>query len=290
MALQTQCHRDSTSNHLRSDLGVILTHGSTEYQVGKLVAQAETYRLYLCEDGESNQFLLQVAAKAEHNARLERAAFILSELKQTSDFLEAEYAKTSDRRPLYYHRLFPMLVDGFVFEAQGRRRVNILAFKDVGTITEMVPLSNLREKDGLRIDLETSAWIMGRLLKLLALSHGQKIAVTLLSGNNILINPKRHFAVVFDWSSASIHPQEIPFESRKNDIATAAQAVFAAIGGDPRTQEYAYTTAENLRYIQFLGRLANRGEGNAERAHTNFYTLVYNLFGRGFKPFNTLPL
>lgn len=266
---------------------MILAHRRAQYQVGKFVGGTEKYRLYICDEvSTQQQSLLQIATATEYNGELDRAIFILKELWQAARLLD-----WSAGEDLNYDRLFPGVVDSFISpEEQGRRRVNILIFRKINSITKLVPLSNLREKDRLRVDLETSAWIMGRLLKLIAFAHGKSITVGLLTGNNVLIEPERHSAVVFDWSSAIMHRLVAPHEQCKDDIAAAAQAVFAAIGGNPKTLEYPYATQEHHSYIEFLRRLANREEGIATRVHTNFYGLVYGLFGRSFRPFNTLPL
>lgn len=270
---------------------MILNHNSAQYRVGNRVAEAAKYRVYICEDAVTNeQYLLQIATEIEHNGGLDRAAFVLRELKHTSDLLEEEYAKQIEDQTLNYDRLFPFVVNSFVSEEQGKRRVNILSLKDVGSLSEIVPLSNLRNRDGLRIDLPSSAWIMGRLLKLLGLAHSKGTAVRILSGSNILIGPQNHSLVVFDWSSVHTYQQVVPFENRADDIANAAQAVFAAIGGDLETLTYPYTADNEHQYIKYLSGLTKGQEGDAERAHTSFYELVDELFGRGFRPFKSLPL
>lgn len=273
---------------------MILEHGSKRYQVGDKVAETATYRIYLCTEVETGkQCLRQIAREVEHNGGLDRAAYVLRELKQTSDLFEAEYAKSGSGRLLSYERLFPALVDSFIPEDQGKRRVNILAFSEVDDITTMVPLSNLAIKDHLRVDLKTSAWILGRLLKLLAFAHGEGITVRMLTGSNILLEPAQHFAVVFDWSSAQTHSTEIPVEHRKDDIASAAKAVFGAAGGDPETGNYPYDSElddGSRRYVEVVLRLANRRESDAQRAHKQLYELLGELYGRNFHPFTTLPL
>ncbi len=282
---------DDTLHYIeRGDLGVILTNGSNRYRVGTLVAQAATYRLYFCDDEiTGRQYLLQVASEASHNGRLDRAAFILRMLKQASNDIESHPSQPSGKA-FNYDRLFPLLVDNFVSEKQGGRRIIILAFKDVDDIATLVPLSNLAVKDRLRIDLRTSAWIMGRLLKLLTLVHGQAVTAGMLTGSNILIQPDDHFAVVLDWTSARLHQPEIPSPDRAFDIAQAAQAVFAAIGGEPETGDYPYSADEDLPYIRLLWELACQRQGHSQEAHHQFYQLVDGLFGRTFHPFKTLPI
>ncbi len=270
---------------------MIVESGTCKYRVGAKVAETDLYRVYLCQEVDNDKpYLLQIVSGVAHNGSLERATYVLKELKQTADLFEAEYAKTGSGRLLSYDRLFPLMVDGFIAEDQGGRRVNILAFTEVDDVKQMVPLSNLVAKDHLRVDLRSSAWIMGRLLKLLGLAHGDGIAVGSLTAANILLEPQQHFAVVFDWSSAQMHQTGIPVEIRKDDIAGAAKAVFAAIGGDPITGNYPYDSEEFGRYVECLWRLASRREHKADRAHAQFYELVEELWGRTFVEFTTLPL
>jgi hypothetical protein len=274
---------------------VILQGSNAKYHVGSKVAETNAYRIYLCEDAETGQqFMLQIATEVEHSGGLDRAAYILRKLRVTAEEFETIHAEQGGARLLSYERLFPVLVDSFVPDDQGRRRVNILAFSEVDDITQMVPLSNLTTKDHLRVDLRSSAWILGRLLKLLAFAHGEGITVHTLSGGNVLLEPSRHFAVVFDWSSAQTHPLEkAPRESRKDDVENAAKTVFVALGGNPLTGDYPYLNEaddNDRRYIKLITSMVQRREGNAERAHQQLYSLLDEIYGRTFHPFTTLPL
>jgi serine/threonine protein kinase len=266
---------------------VILTHDSIEYLVGEYVASSDSYRVYICNNG-TKQYLLQIASDIEHNGGLDRAAYILKELKQISDLYETEYAKLHLDARLSYDRLFPNILDSFISDEQGDRRINILAFNDIDTIDKMVPLSNLFTKDKLRISLETSAWIMGRLLKLLSFIHEEKISIQLLSGNNVLIDLERHHTVLFDWSIAHSHQGRVPDNIRRDNISDAAKTVFTAIGGDIHTGAYSYD--ENHPYVRFLWKLACGEENDALKAHEQFYKLVHGIFGKGYIPSKILPL
>jgi hypothetical protein len=279
---------------------------SAQYEVGQLVARTEAYNVYLCEEvATGSQRLLQIATSLAHSGGLQRAAFLLRKLKDTSDKYETVHAELEpDGKLLSYDRLFPTLVDSFTAEAQGNRQVNIMAFTEVDDITTLVPLTNLTKKDHMRITLTSSAWVMGRLLKLLGLAHGEGIAVRTLSGNNILLQPEQHFAVVFDWSQGLTYPEAVPAQDkddkpvprvpssvRKDDIASAAFAVLTAIGADASKGTFAYADDDtSRRYVECLWRLACRRENDAEGAHDQFYELVDQLWGREFRPFQTLPL
>lgn len=248
-------------------------------------------RIYLCEEKSTGQqLLLQIASELEHNGDLDRAAYVLRELKRFSDLLEAEYAKSSPGKLLNYDRLFPKLIDSFVSDEQGKRRINILAFKNVDDPTLFVPLSNLTNRDGVRLDLPSSAWIMGRLLKLLDFTHRLGVAVRLLSGNNVLIVPESHFAVVFDWSDAQFFPNGVPTEQRQQEIADAARTVFTAIGGHAVLLSYPYDTQGADVYVELLRSFATYQYDDASTAHRQFYQVVYGLFGHGFRETNLLPL
>lgn len=265
---------------------VILTHDSIKYLVGACVANSDAYRVYFCNSG-SGQYLLQVASDMKHNGGLDRAAYVMKELKQASDSYETEFAILHPDKRLSYDKLFPAIHNSFISNEQGGRRINILAFNDIDTIDKMVPLSSLLTKDKLRISLETSGWIMGRLLKLLDFAHRQRISIDIY-GNNVLIGPEKHYAVVFDWSTAQTYLDEVPIDVCKQNIANATKAVFTAIGGDIETGSYLYD--EGNPYVKLLWSLTKPPSGDAEKAHHDFYEVVDGIFGKGFYPFKAFAL
>lgn len=264
------------------------------YQVGDQVAEADEYRLYLCiQEDTGRQCLFQIASTTEHNGGLDRATYILKEFKRRADELETEYAKfkKDPDNLLNYDLGFPELVDSFVCHEQGNRRVNILAFRNVEDVRKMVPLIGITEKDRLRIDLRTSAWIMGKLLKLLIFAHSEGIAAGQLSGENILIEPDQHYVMIFDWANAFVNSEEIPKETRRQEISAAAQAVIVALGGDMETGVFPNDGDEAFdRYTDHLLSLARGEARSAERAHQKFYELVDELWERKYYPFTFHPL
>lgn len=267
---------------------------SSLYSVGKMVAETETYRLYLSKYEETGrQCLLQIATSVEHNGKLDRAVFIIKELSSRADSVEKEYAKvkTDPNQMLNYGLSLPEVIDSFVCEEQGKRRINILAFKNVENVSSMVPLINITTKDRLRVDLRTSVWIMGKLLKLLAFTQSEGISIGLVSGNNILIEPDQHYVLVFDWSEAQMHSGIISREIRSKEIVQAAQATIRVLGGDPETEFIPNDGDEKFApYIDYLLQLARATESNTERAHASFYELVDTIWKREFYQFTTKPL
>jgi len=269
-----------------------ITNGSHVYKVGERAGETGKYRLYLCRDETGRQCLLQITTAIEHNGGLQRAAYVLRELKSRADELEAEYThvKTDPKVLLNYELGFPELVDSFIDQAQGGRQINILAFRNVDDVSRMVPLTNITEKDRLRVDLRTSGWIMGKLLKILVFASSEGFSID-STGNNILIEPEQHYVLIFDWTAAQIHSKAIPAEMRRQQISHLAQAVIAVLGGDLETGTFPDDGEEaSDRYTGYLLQLACGGESNAERAHVKFYEVIDSLWPRKFYPFTTKPL
>lgn len=271
---------------------MILERGSKRYEIGAKVADTDTYRIYVCTDTTSGErLLLQIAAEVHDNGGLERAAFLLRKLREKAAAYQTEYTRQGHEGLLSYERLFPNIVDSFVWPEQRNRRAVILNFSEIEDAVQTVPLTHLARRDRLRVDLRTSAWILGRLLKLLAFVHDEGITIRALSGSNVLIVPARHFAVVLDWSSARTHQHKVDRDERSADIASAASAVFEAIGGTPATGEYPYhLDSDEHRFIEYMYGLTQGNVHDADKAHRQFYELVDALYGKRFHPFTTMPL
>jgi len=271
-------------------------NGGRSYSlVGKeSVSESPTYSMYVCaEEGVPRECLLQVSKNAAGDSRLDKFAFVLGELKERAGELEKEYeaVRTKPNMMLNYDLGFPELVDSFVCKELGSRRVNVLAFRNVPEVGKMAALRSIVEKDGLRVDLKTSAWILGKLLKLLTFAHSQNISVGMVTAGNVLIQAKEHYVLIFDWSKATLHSGKIPMEMRQQDIMQAAKAVVMALGGsnagipDDPTPNKGYG-----RYADHVLRLARGSESNAQRAHELFYELIQELWESGYHPFTPIQL
>lgn len=271
-----------------------ITNGDKHYGVGGLVAESEKYRLYLCkQEGTERQCLFQIAIEVGYNGNLDRNAFFLGELQRRAEVLELEYEKVRTRPDsvLNYQLGFPELVDSFVCLEQGGRRVNILAFRNVEDVSKMVPLSGITEKDHLRVDIRTSAWILGKLLKLLVFAHSENIVVKQLDAGNILIEPDQHYVLIFDWSDAVTFAGEIPEEYCREEISAVAEAVTVVLGANPLTGKCPDDGDPAFAdYCCYVLELVNRNERSAQRAHQNFYELIDRLWPHGFHKFTTQPL
>lgn len=262
------------------------------YLLGKLVGEVKgEYRLYLCtRTGESRQLLLQVADGAAKNGALDRSAYILTQMAEAASALETEYAgvKSDPTIFLNYDILFPQLIESFIFTAQGNRRINILAFKNVDALRQVVPASNIMTKDRTRIDARSSAWFLGKLLKLLVFTQSEGFANDALDATNILLEPDQHYVTVFDWSKTMTHTDGVPIATRRSEIMKVTRVIIALLGGDYARRSFPEGIEDE--YKAHLLRLASGSEPDADKAHQEFYSLIRALWGRKFHPFTTFSL
>lgn len=195
---------------------------------------------------------------------------------------------------LHYDWLMPVLIESFVCESQGRRQVNILSFAGIDA-GEFMPLSQIPEK-GQRVDLKTSAWIIGRMLKLLGFVIQAQISVSFKT-EKFLIGPKEHHLVLLDWTNA----REVFGDNREGvnlNILRIGECGLNLIGAnfDKTGWQYNYPIEENEReYIAFLHRMATlsqnfyRSRRDALDVHRMFYNVVEQVWGKAYHPFTTFP-
>lgn len=236
------------------------------YEIGKLVAKNRHFRVRECVNSKGRELLFQVAVE-KYDSKLSRNAWVLTRLKQQSDDIE----KTTDE--FYNYDLgFPELVDEFVLKRQGHRKVNVVGFREVPKLESVIPLIKFW-KNSTFVDLRTSAWIFGKLLKIISFAHSNRIEINKITGNNILIEPDKHYVIVFDWSDSVIHPGDISLATTRNEIREAAKACIRTIGN----LDKAAVDKKDQKYVQFLRSLSVDGASSAFHIHEVFYKLVDSL-------------
>lgn len=264
------------------------------YRVGKRLGGTVSYTLYQCQqEGTGVELILKIAKDTAKNGLLDREAFLLKDMYGQAEKLEADFAKASKGPTLLNYQLcFPAMIESFIVQDQGRRRVTVLGFNGIENLKTLVPISHITSRNHVRVDPKTSAWIMGKLLKALVFAHDQGIAVGYLTGDNILVEGRQHYVTLFDWTRATRYESGVPLKLASEEISLAAKEVVTALGGNPVTG----TLPENDqltdgRYATFLQRLASGEYSDAGDAHSDFYTLIRELWPhRAFYPFTTLPL
>ncbi len=257
------------------------------YDVGRAVAATPAHGLYLAREvGSGATCLLQIANDRAANGGLARTAYILDVLATASQGYDQQYSQAHGKR-LHYDRLFPAKLESFESSQLNKRRVNALMFVDVTSVPDLHPLAKLLYKDRVILDLKTGAWVMGRLLKLLAFTHVQGVEVRAISPNNILLDAEQHFAIVLDWTSALMHQAKVTSAGARHDIECAARTVLASCDLLDNVP-YDAGSGEH-RYVQLLQGFARGSHDNAVVAHRQFYDLLNEIWPVEFHPFTTLP-
>lgn len=229
--------------------------------------------------------------------RRQNSSTEFSDSPPTAEELEAinrEIEATLNRR-LHFDLLFPSLVENFTSsEGQGRRQINILSFTDMDA-REFMPLTQIMAKNQ-RVDLKTSAWIIGRMLKLLGFVIMSRVSAS-FTPEKFLLGPEKHHLMLLDWVNAhTVFGSSV--EDVNLNILRIGQCGLDLIGAtyDQKNWEYAYPLEENeYEYIDFLHRMATlsgnfyRSYDDALVPHRLFYSVVDRAWGKAYHPFTTFP-
>lgn len=271
----------------------VIRSPTTTYEVGQLLGRTPAYAVYLVQAVDSqHEYLLKIATDVRHNGLLDREAFLLGEVWREIGRRDAVHAaETNESKRLGYHRCFPQLVESFLVPAQGNRRVSIIAIHGNEPFSSLVPIEQWRTREQVRLDPKSSAWIMGRLLKILTLTQPFGVAIGRLDGSNVLVNPVEQHLTVFDWTAARHHSGGLPLETARKEISAVATQVWFALGGDLETDSLPQSDQlPDRRYAEFLKRLMDSRVSDPVLAGVDFYELIRELWGRSFHQFTTYPL
>ena len=176
---------------------IIESPDGNKYQVGGPIGGTDEFSLYECVLPDKGIGIFKISKAVEYNGCLDKEAYVLDLLRNEALRLKDEYArKVTTDKVLNYQLFFPDLIESFICESQDNRRVNIVCMnKTANKLGELAPLSYFKIRMGERMDPRTSAWILGKLLKVLVFAHSQNISIGNLSGDNILINKKEHYVM-----------------------------------------------------------------------------------------------
>ncbi len=283
-----------------SEIAKLIIGKKSEYEVGKVVFENDDCRVRVCRGGDSpgyldREFLLQVSKTPGQNHVVQTNCGTLLSLKRKADSLEKQFKAEFGRDGnLNYHFGFPELHESFYLH--NGRQVNVISFRNVPEVGRMVPIVKLW-KDGLRVDICTSAWMLGKLLKNLAFVHDQDVEIVKISGGNILIEPDEHYISIWDWSYSCVHgggdgtDPQISHEIQVAEIKKTARCIIRVLGDDLKEAEEDDLDEE---YISHLQALARGDIIKASKAHAAHYEIVDYLCGnhrshweKGFHKFTT---
>lgn len=268
-----------------------------KYRIGKLLGEPENYKVYECFLGDK-WYLLKISTDPSKNHFIDREEIFLKDLYISSQKTEERYVSENPGKeltPLNSHFFFPLVHDSFIAKEQQDRSVLILDLSHIAeNRSDLTPLSFILEKDNMIVDPRTSAWIMGKLLKMLTFTHFHFVLINDINLDNILINKKKHYVSIFNWSMAtrgedvwSVSPEDFASE-----ISQISRMVLAILGGGNVNGGYnAFFEIPDdpqlvdTRYIDYIKFLCRGQETSAYLAHKGFYKLIYELWPRGFHPY-----
>lgn len=265
---------------------------TTTYLVKRALARGPTHNVYLVTDEKDDSwFMLKVSLDIPGNGRLDREALLLKDIEAEVSRLRSSEVPGSTGGALRYEKCFPRLRESFLFKEQGNRRVNIIEISDTESVSNLVPIEQWRTRERVRIDPKSSAWIMGRLLKVFTLTHSIGIGVGKIDGGNILVNPKQHRAIFFDWTEAHQYDKYVPPEKVGEEISQAAIQVFIALGGNLATGTLPPSgQLLDTQYAELLLEFMSGCERDPDKAALRFYKLVREMWVTEFHPFTTIPI
>jgi hypothetical protein len=235
--------------------------------------------------------MLKVSLDIPGNGRLDREALILKDIEAEVDRILSTEVSGSTDGALHYEKCFPRLRESFLLKEQGNRRVNIIEIPDTETVSSLVPIEQWRTRERVMIDPKSSAWLMGRLLKVFTLTHPIGVSVGKIDGGNILVNSEKHRAIFFDWTEAHQYDKYVPAEKVGEEISQAATQVFIALGGNLTTG--LLPPSDQLldtRYAELLLEFMSGRERDPDKAALRFYKLVREIWVTEFHPFTTIPM
>lgn len=265
---------------------------TTTYGIERQIAKTEAFTVYLViDEADGAWYMLKIAPDQTDNVRFEREVLALRDIWAEVERIRATEPSLTVGGGYRYEKCFPRIHESFLFTEQGSRRINILAIPAAEVVTDLVPLEQWRTRERVRLDPKSSAWLMGRLLKIFTLTHPIGVSVGQITGGNILVNPIKHRAFFFDWTEAHQYNPYVPPEKVGEEIAQAARQIFVALGGDLRKR--ALPPSDQLvdtRYAELLLRFMSGTERDPDKASIRFYQLIRELWEPEFHPFTTIPI
>jgi hypothetical protein len=262
------------------------------YLVQRRVATHPSYTVYRCvrEENPEGQLLLKIATEPLHNGLLDREAFLLQDMRAKADDLEAEYQRERGGDPLNNHYLFPHVIETFIDKNQGHRRITISGFDIEKTLGELDPLLRIRTRVHVRIDRKTSAWVLGKALRILVFAHSLGVSVGDLRPVNLVVQKDEHLIAAFDWTRAKRYLDErVPDITAIAEIQTVAKSVLLLLTErDNRTVPPCEFDPDD-RYLRHVMEITTSKEVDPLVVHARFYELIRELWGRTYHPWTTFP-
>ena len=244
-----------------------------DFEVGECIGQSPRFRIYLGNNADGAPVVLKVAKTFEDGELLAREASefsILQSFKEDVAKIEAQTGRSN-----HYDWLFADLLASFMEPSQGDRRINVLSAVGVD-LSKLTPLTKLHST--IEIDARTSVWILGRFFKfygmfeLIAASKDEAAPnYPIFSSDDYLVGPEMHRLVYYNFSG---------------DAADVVAFDFVkAIANFMLSWVVINNESEERKYCNLLADFAKNGRETFEKAHSELYALVQDIWGIQYYPF-----
>lgn len=240
------------------------------------LVETEVFRLYVAKTPTGQLGLMKVnrPENADSLSALKREVRVLSSLQQIATQIDNE---TEGENKPFHGAFFPEVLE--VLNPSDDKIVVFLGYHPtISTYRQMRPMSMLTATE--QIDLQTGAWILGKMLKTLSFIHSLDFTVNRIDASNIMLETDVHGTFVLDFSFASEEPTD---EDKRNDMIAMAQAVWNAAGGTeefvPTLHEELMTPEQHTKFVMFLESLI-AGKVDAKEAHQQAYELFDTIWPR----------
>ena len=246
------------------------------------LAETKTYRLYVAKLPSGQLGLMKIALTSKFNNLIVKESQILKSMQRLAQEIDEKRTKSKETPP-FYGAMFPQVIEEF--DAGGRRAM-FLGYKEcIDNFKQLVPLSVITATE--RVDLQTTHWVLGKLLKLLTFFHswGITYAINLVNTSNVLVETNLHGVFVLDFSEAIEEPMK---KDRINDIMAAGKMAWEIAGGtddnDPPFDKDIMSWQSYTNYLNFIRRLMNGETDDAYEELFSIYELSDQIWPKAPKP------
>jgi len=184
------------------------------------------YHLYVAKLPSGQLGFMKISANVDCNSAIDHEYQTLQYLHQKALENDNLAIKAGQKNP-FYEAFFPNPLE-IIDIPDGRKAIFIGFDPSIQEYKQLSPLSVILRNR--RVDLQTTMWILGKLIKLLVFVHEEGYANLFVDPSNVLIEPNLHAVFVLDWSY-SRGDQKFCSSDIHTDLQAAAKLAWLISGG-----------------------------------------------------------
>jgi len=256
--------------------GTYEIYGIKTKDVIKPLAETEVWRLYVAKGPSGQIGLMKINSPGSSNYQgLKKEVRIFRTFQIVAS--EIDEAAEGPNKP-FHGANFPTVQEKL--EPDTQQLVVFLGYHpSITTYRQLVPLSVALTN--VRVDLQTGAWILGKLLKILAFVHNLGFTVGFMDASNVFIEKQRHGVLILDLTAANEYPTK---DEQLAEVAAAARIIWKAVGGtgksDPPHDKDIMSAEAHAEFVSHLRRMIVGGALGAADEHQMIYATDEGLADR----------